>query len=758
MPVNLIPTATRHRKSLIVSLAVVLLLRSRLLKLPQDVIKRVLNGKSNHQLSPEELSQALQQVYVDEPDGSKSLLVPYRDGVSKVNVKPTPKSKFASDASDFPLVSQDKPGLNKGFLRQLFAILRIAFPSWHSKEIFILVLHSFFLVSRTVLSVGVARLDGRLVRDIVSADGKGFLKGLGLWFLLAIPSTYTNTMIHHLQSKLSLRMRTRLTRYTHDLYLSSYPDLRYYRVGPEGGLDSADQYITSDIAAFSDAFSGVYGNVLKPSLDLFLFTTQLSRTLGVRGTLLLFVNYYVTARILRAVTPAFGRLAAVEAMLEGEYRAGMARVGRESEEVAFYNGGARERSILWRAYLRLIRHINSIYKIRIAYEWTEDFVIKYLWSAAGYSLIAIPVLFTRRRSVGIQTGAGDGRVDDQVANRTETYISSRRLLMSLADAGGRLMYAYKDLLELAGLTTRLYSFLSTLHSLPPLPMPSGLDGDAVALRHVDVGIPGDSLVLVRDVSLLLAPGEHLMITGSNGVGKTAVARVIAGLWAARGDGEVVRPEGLKGVFVVPQRAYMVSGTLLDQIIYPHSYAQFIQSGRTKEELMEILTAVNLAYLPSREGGWITRKEWRDVLSGGEKQRMGMARVFYHKPKYAVLDECTSAVSSDVEGRMYEHAKSLGITLITISLRYVDAFHLFLLGTQQLACVMHTSPSLTKYHSKLLTITGDGKGSWTLTQLGTAEERMGIDREIVALEEKLTEVNGWEHRVKELTKALSAQEK
>ena len=136
--------------------------------------------------------------------------------------------------------------------------------------------------------------------------------------------------------------------------------------------------------------------------------------------------------------------------------------------------------------------------------------------------------------------------------------------MSLADAGGRLMYAYKDLLELAGLTTRLYTFLSTLHSLPTLPTPSGLDGDTVALRHVDVGIPGDSLVLVRDVSLSLAPGEHLMITGSNGVGKTAVARVIAGLWAAQGDGEVVRPEGLKGVFVVPQRAYMVSGTLLDQ--------------------------------------------------------------------------------------------------------------------------------------------------------------------------------------------------
>lgn len=136
--------------------------------------------------------------------------------------------------------------------------------------------------------------------------------------------------------------------------------------------------------------------------------------------------------------------------------------------------------------------------------------------------------------------------------------------MSLADAGGRLMYAYKDLLELAGLTTRLYTFLSTLHALPPLPTPSGLSDDTVALQHVDVGVPGDALVLVRDISLTLAPGDHLMITGSNGVGKTAVARVIAGLWAAQGGGEVVRRGGRQGVFVVPQRAYMVSGSLLDQ--------------------------------------------------------------------------------------------------------------------------------------------------------------------------------------------------
>jgi len=323
--------------------------------------------------------------------------------------------------------------------------------------------------------------------------------------------------------------------------------------------------------------------------------------------------------------------------------------------------------------------------------------------------------------------------------------------MSLADAGGRVMFAYKELLEFAGLTTRLYTFLSALHNLPQMTPPSS--SDAVESDHVDVAVPLPSitdpasdekgppvheLVLVRDLSFKLKQGEHLLITGSNGVGKTAVARVLAGLWPAQGGGEVKKPaeeNGQFGVFVVPQRSYMVEGSLLDQIIYPQSYAEFLTTGRTEKELMDILTAAHLAYLPAREGGWTTKKEWRDVLSGGEKQRMGMARVFYHKPKFAILDECTSAVSSDVEGGMYEHAKSLGITLITISIR----------------------PSLMKYHTRVLTLGGDGTGSYTLSKVGTAEERMGIDREIQTLEAKLEEVNKWEERVKQLQNMLLVQD-
>lgn len=73
------------------------------------------------------------------------------------------------------------------------------------------------------------------------------------------------------------------------------------------------------------------------------------------------------------------------------------------------------------------------------------------------------------------------------------------------------------------------------------------------------------------------------------------------------------------------------------------------------DLLDLLKIVKLDYLVEREGGFNSVKEWIDVLSGGEKQRIAMARMFYHKPSFAILDECTSAVSSDVESSLYNNA-------------------------------------------------------------------------------------------------------
>jgi ATP-binding cassette subfamily D (ALD) long-chain fatty acid import protein len=560
------------------------------------------------------------------------------------------------------------------------------------------------------------------------------------------------SQIRFLQSKLAIGFRTRLTRYVHDLYLNS--NANFYRIiNLDGRLDSADQFITTDVAKFCDTLSALYSNISKPTLDLIIFNYQLGQNLGWKGVTGLFGNYILTGWILKKVTPAFGKLSAIEAKLEGDFRSAHARVITNAEEIAFYNGSKIEEAILNRAYLRLVRHVNSIYKIRIAYNMTEDFVLKYCWSASGYIIIAAPLLFGVK---GVDAKPDGG--NKAVANKTESYISNRRLLMSLADAGSRLMYSFKELNELAGYTSRVYTLISTLHLLErgqyqTLPRPSDLASDLpfydmgnikgrihvgsqeVSINRVPIVAPAPGMErggeeLVKNLSLTVKAGDHMLITGPNGVGKTAIARVLAQLWPVwSGDMQI---PAHKDIFFLPQRPYLSAGSLRDQVLYPTSYPQYIKSGKIDDDLLQILRDVHLGYLPDREGGWETRKEWKDVLSGGEKQRMGMARLFYHRPRYGVLDECTSAVSTDVEGLMYARAKELGITLITISHR----------------------PSLFKYHDLLLRLQGED-GKWEMERINSEQgETKGFLEEIKDLEEKLKDVESWKKRVAEIQGELN----
>jgi ATP-binding cassette subfamily D (ALD) long-chain fatty acid import protein len=204
-----------------------------------------------------------------------------------------------------------------------------------------------------------------------------------------------------------------------------------------------------------------------------------------------------------------------------------------------------------------------------------------------------------------------------------------------------------------------------------------------------------------------------------------VARIIAGLWPVyRGLVSRPRSSGPDGIMFLPQRPYLSIGTLRDQVIYPDGELEMRENGRRDIELKRILEEARLGHLPDREGGWDTRKEWKDVLSGGEKQRMAIARLLYHEPRYAVIDEGTSAVSSDVEGLLYERCKEKGITLITIS----------------------TRASLKRYHTLNLTMgLGEDGAGWEYERIGTEKEKMGVERELLELKEKLAKVQEWEKR-------------
>ncbi|KAJ9502543.1 ATP-binding cassette long-chain fatty acid transporter pxa1 [Exophiala xenobiotica] len=718
--------------------------------------------------------------------GERIIYVPKGNTTSKVIIHPTRPTTFDAHRRLFltpPRVTrigsgastpayghgpppQTKPGLNLAFLHQFLSLLNIMIPRFRSKETALLLSHGVFLVLRTYLSLVVARLDGAIVRDLVAGQGKSFMLGILRWLSVGTLASYTNAMIKFLQSKISIAFRTRLTRYIHDLYLNS--NLNYYKLtNLDGGVgQGADQFITQDLTLFCTSAASLYSSLGKPLVDIFVFNYQLYRSLGPLALTGLLSNYFATATLLRRLSPPFGKLKAVEGKKEGDFRGLHARLIANAEEIAFYGGADVEKVYLNRSFRELRSWMEGIYNVKVRYNMLEDFILKYSWSAFGYIITSIPVYlpawaglnYLLESSVSAAAGTNISE-SSRERSHMKDFITNKRLMLSLADAGGRMMYSIKDLSELAGYTSRVYQLISTLHRVHAnaygqnhrrhsgrieLYSMADVQGtvyagfDGVRLEDVPIVAPalypygGDELI--ESLSFVVHSGEHLLISGSNGVGKSAIARIVAGLWPVfRGLVSRPRNTGQDGIMFIPQRPYLSVGTLRDQVIYPHTEIDMREHERRDSELERILEEAKLGHLLAREGGWDTRKEWKDVLSGGEKQRMAFARLFYHEPRYAFLDEGTSAVSSDVEGLLYERCKDRGITLLTLS----------------------TRASLRKYHkSNLILGLGDEGYDWELVKIGTDAEKFSLDKEINELREKLAMVPEWEKRKKAIDEELS----
>lgn len=281
--------------------------------------------------------------------------------------------------------------LNSEFFRNLWRLLKIVIPGWKSKELRLVISHSFFLVIRTLISLYVAELDGKLVSSLVRGKGKEFLRGIVWWMIVAVPTTFTNSMLSYHQCKLALRYRSRLTAYLHQRYLSH---MTFYSLSAlDDRIKNADQLITVDVSRFANSLAELYSNLSKPTLDIIIYNWSLSRSVGGEGLFAMSLLVQLSANVMRALTPPFGKYVAEEARLEGEFRFQHSRLIDNSEEIALYNGHEAEKDTLDKGYFTLIKHVNRILRRRLYHGVMEDFVIKYFWGALGLMLCSVPVFF-----------------------------------------------------------------------------------------------------------------------------------------------------------------------------------------------------------------------------------------------------------------------------------------------------------------------------------------------------------------------------
>lgn len=521
-------------------------------------------------------------------------------------------------------------------------------------------------------------------------------------------------------------MRKRLSTYFHDKYLANNTFFKISNL--DARIRNVDQLLTVDVERFCSSLAELYTNISKPSIDIVLFSRRLSHTLGSEGPFLMIAYFVLCSVILRSVQPPFGQLASDEQKFEGEYRLHHSRLIVHSEEIAFYGGGEREKVYINRAFDQVMTHLHRVFNARWQIGFIDSLLVKYVATIVGYSVVSIPVFFsdarflralfpTVRNRVGASKGVFSGSKTGNASSSSDIagdYTRNSRLLLQLAGAIGRLVLAGKEITKLTGYAHRVANLRDVLDDLShqnavrkrfesssdlerdlrlaELMKPGKLivgsedDGpETNVVRFVNVNlISPDSVPLVVGLTLSIPRGCHVLVTGPNGSGKSSMFRVLAGLWPLYG-GMLYRPASSR-IFYVPQRPYLALGSLRENVTYPMTWRDAVeQRGATDASIVEILAQAHLAEIVTQKGGLDAVQDWTEVLSGGQKQRLGFSRLLFNRPDYAILDECTSAVSLDVEGLLYEAAKRVGITLISVSHR----------------------PSLWKFHDRRLAFDGEG---------------------------------------------------
>jgi len=555
-------------------------------------------------------------------------------------------------------------------LKQFLAwFWEVAKPYWISSEKFkawgLLASIILFIIATENTYALLANYQGKLTTALASKQADQFqyfliLVGVSLlgWLFFLIVKNFV-------QEKLALYWRKWLT---NDFLHNYFGDRAFYQINGNKEIDNPDQRISEDIDSFVNSSLQFSLDFFDTILKGFLFIAilwSINHNLVFIAILTAFIQTLVSFFIGRVLTP----LNFKSIQYQADFRYSLVHVRNNSESIAFYQGEEQEAAMVRSKFSQLLEIINAkilpssvLVGVNVALTFSV-IIIAYLVLAPQYFADKIPFGDITR---AIQAFGEVVSVFAWFA----TYFQKITLFAAVIKRLG----TFRDYLQQnKQLTSSPESLIQTL--VEP----------RFALSHLTVKTPDQKRVLVEDLSTNVPYSEGILLMGASGCGKSSILRAVAGLWN-KGEGYIYRPN-TEEILFIPQRPYMVIGSLRSQILYP-----YIDKNISDSRIQEVLEQVNLASLVERVGGLEVELNWADVLSLGEQQRLGFARLFLHNPKYAVLDESTSALDVNNEQHLYQMLRDADITYLSVGHR----------------------PTLIPFHQLVVEILGQGK--WRFSSL------------------------------------------
>ena len=516
---------------------------------------------------------------------------------------------------------------------------RLARPFWTGAHgriqwLMLAVLIGFTLCSITI-SVWIAAWDKRFYDALAAFDGASMPA------LIAEYLGYMAMIIgcivcgDWLQKRLIFRWRTHLTEQFQQNWLEGH---KHYRLRLTGEPDNPDQRIAEDVYLLADKSIGLFRSFINNIAKFSAFVAVLwtlsgvqafnigGRDITIHGYLVWVALIYsvISTLIAHLVGRKLKNLNIERQHREADYRAALLRVRDHAEQIAFYNGGEAETGRLKQRYLRIRDNWRRLTNCEFRQET--------FWATYVRISIFIPILATLPMYLAKTMTFGD-------------MMQTRTSFARVQDSFGWFTDSYRRLIEWAAVVERLSGFQTALEqveqegrsaarptSAPALILNNRRQGGILVLQnltvHTQTGSP-----LLSHINLEAHAPEWVLLEGRSGIGKSTLLRALAGLWPYY-QGSFALDGSL---LFLPQRPYLPADTLRHTVSYPHPACQddrLIQTTLEQVGLGRLKDNLDEPY------------EWHGILSGGEQQRLSLARALLHKPQILFLDEATNQLDGE----------------------------------------------------------------------------------------------------------------